>query len=226
MILIDVYEVGSTKVSLQRRVEVRSSAAIGLMNFNNTATVELLMAHNLLSSYIITGKLAAVSESWAKEAFYLTEAKVAFVALLASNGQIPQQILANKANVLMGYNMIFPSLPKFVSAAALATQGYITHLESLFMEDQDLDCVSAPLGTWPTLSSVSVKMFNAGRRLPAWGGGGEVTRPWTSCRGVGRPWASTSVLGSSVAPPTISGLMMVVSQDICTEMPRPRGELG
>ena len=175
MILIDVYEVGSTKVSLQRRVEVRSSAAIGLMNFNNTATVELLMAHNLLSSYIITGKLAAVSESWAKEAFYLTEAKVAFVALLASNGQIPQQILANKANVLMGYNMIFPSLPKFVSAAALATQGYITHLESLFMEDQDLDCVSAPLGTWPTLSSVSVKMFNAGRRLPA--GGAEVKSP-------------------------------------------------
>ena len=43
---------------------------------------------------------------------------------------------------------------------------------------------------------------------------------------MGRPWASTSVLGSSIAPPTISGLMMVVSQDICTEMPRPRGELG
>ena len=148
---------------------VQGCAAIGLMNFNNTATIELLMAHNLLSSYIITGKLAAVSESCAKEAFYLTEAKVAFVALLASHGQIPQQILANTANVLMGYNMIFPSLPKFVSAAALATKGYITHLESLFMEDQDLDCVSAPLGTWPTLSSVSVKMFNAGRRLPAGG---------------------------------------------------------
>ena len=35
---------------------VQGGSAIGLMNFYNTATVELLMAHNLLflSSYIIT----------------------------------------------------------------------------------------------------------------------------------------------------------------------------
>ena len=57
--------------------------------------MELLMTHYLLSSLIITGKVAAVSESLATEALYLIEAKVAFVALLASNGQIPRHILAN-----------------------------------------------------------------------------------------------------------------------------------
>ena len=54
--------------------------------------MELLMTHYLLSSLIITGKVAAVSESLATEALYLIEAKVAFVA---SNGQIPRQTLAN-----------------------------------------------------------------------------------------------------------------------------------
>ena len=56
--------------------------------------VELLVSQNPLFQIII-GKVAAVSESLATEAFYLIEAKVAFVALLASNGQIPWQILAN-----------------------------------------------------------------------------------------------------------------------------------
>ena len=57
--------------------------------------VELLVSQNPLLFQIITGKVAAVSEFLAKEALYLTEAEVAFVAILASNGQIPRQILAN-----------------------------------------------------------------------------------------------------------------------------------
>ena len=57
--------------------------------------VELLVSQNPLLFQIITWKVAAVSESLATEALYLIEAKVAFVALLASNGQIPRQILAN-----------------------------------------------------------------------------------------------------------------------------------
>ena len=64
------------------------------------ATVELLLAHGLLNSQVITGKVAAVSEVWSHDHYIPTEAEIAFVVLLASNGHIPQQILASKASKL------------------------------------------------------------------------------------------------------------------------------
>ena len=90
-----------------------------------TAGVELLVAHGLLPSQVITGKVAAVSEVWSQNHYSPTEAEVAFLALLASNGhgQIPEQILASKANELTELLSIFffnPSLPLVAAAAALA----------------------------------------------------------------------------------------------------------
>ena len=119
------------------------------------------MTHYLLSSLIITGKVAAVSESLAKESFYFTEAKVAFIALLASNGQIHKQILANKATVLMGYNMIFPSLfPAQVCLCCRPRRARIhhTHAEPVHGGPGPGQC---PLETLPTSSSVSVNMFRS-----------------------------------------------------------------
>ena len=108
------------------------------------ASVELLVAHGLLTSQIITGKVAAVSQVWSRNHYFPTESEVAFVALLASNGhgQIPEQILASKANELTELLSIFffnPSLPLVAAAAALATHGYITHVVQLGLYNLDLD---------------------------------------------------------------------------------------
>ena len=69
------------------------------------ATVELFLAQGLLTSQIITGKVAAVSEVWSRNHYFPTEAEVAFVALLASNGHISPQILAAKAAEIRGQRL-------------------------------------------------------------------------------------------------------------------------
>ena len=110
---------------------------------SEVATVELLVAHNLLSSQIFTRKVGSVSESWAKVDFFPTEEEVVFVALLASKGHLPQQVLSRKAAHLVGDGWVFASsLPKLVSAAALAAHGYITHVYGLIMDDLEMGGVS------------------------------------------------------------------------------------
>ena len=109
--------------------------------------MELLVSQNPLFQ-IITGKVAAVSQVWSRNHYFPTESEVAFVALLASNGhgQIPEQILASKANeltALLDDVFFIPSLPLVAAAAALATHGYITHVEQLGLYNLDLDSVSA-----------------------------------------------------------------------------------
>ena len=126
------------------------------------ATVELLVAHNLLSSQIITRKAAAVSESWAKVGFFPTEEEVVFIALLAFKGHLPQQVPASKAAELVGNgSVLVSSLPKLVSAAALAAHGYITHVYVLTMADLDLGGVSAGnLANLVQCVSHRVRIFN------------------------------------------------------------------
>ena len=113
------------------------------------ATVELLVDHKHLTSQIIPRKVAALTDSWDRGDYFPSASEVAFVALLASNGHLHQETLDSKAAKIIGIlndddvDSTSPSLALVACAAALATHGYITEVESLCLDDLDLGSVSA-----------------------------------------------------------------------------------
>ena len=111
------------------------------------ATVELLVDHKHLTSQIIPRKVASLTHSWNREDYFPSASEVAFAALLASNGHLHQEILDIKASKIIGIlnddDVDSTSLALVACAAALATHEYITEVDSLCLDDLDLDSVSA-----------------------------------------------------------------------------------
>ena len=108
----------------------------------------LLESRGNLLRQVITIKAEEIEASWTIDDYFPSPAEVHCASSFVANGLLPHQVITNKADKIAEYmedadiedNL---SLAEVQCGAALATQGYITQLENLWLYDIDTSLVPA-----------------------------------------------------------------------------------
>ena len=108
----------------------------------------LLAAHGHLPNQVITTKSEEMEANWSYDVYIPSPAEVHCASSFVANGLLSHQVITNKADKIAEYmedadiedNL---SLAEVQCGAALATQGYITQLENLWLYDIDTSLVPA-----------------------------------------------------------------------------------